>query len=123
MFLNIKAIQKSSNINEYDLVVNNENVGLGILQQYKEYSQNTLGGISTINNQWILNLKYGGSNLNMGFYYVNITQSTTPSKEPIVSKFMVTYITGKDTINIMMDNFYGSIVTSDNINYEIFIYS
>ena len=59
----------------------------------------------------------------MGFYYVNITQSTTPSKEPIVSKFMVTYITGKDTINIMMDNFYGSIVTSDNINYEIFIYS
>ena len=123
MFLNIKAIQKSSNINEYDFVVNNENVGLGILQQYKEYSQNTLGGISTINNQWILNLKYGGSNLNMGFYYVNITQSTTPSKEPIVSKFMVTYITGKDTINIMMDNFYGSIVTSDNINYEIFIYS
>ena len=90
MFLNIKAIQKSSNINEYDLVVNNENVGLGILQQYKEYSQNTLGGISTINNQWILNLKYGGSNPNMGFYYVNITQSTTPSKEPIVSKFMVT---------------------------------
>jgi hypothetical protein len=43
--------------------------------------------------------------LNMGFYYVNISQSTTPSNDPIISKVMVTYITGKDTKNILIDNF------------------
>jgi hypothetical protein len=125
MNLNFVAIQKNNKIennitsSEYDLFVGNENVGLGILQTNILYSQNSIGGISTVNNQWILNLKYNKSNLNMGFYYVNINQSITPSKDPVISKVMVTYITGKDAKNISMDNFFGSIKTNDNINYEI----
>jgi len=55
----------------------------------------------------------------MGFYYVNISQSTTPTKDPIISKVMVTYITENDAKYISIDNFYGSTKTYDNINYDI----
>ena len=125
MNLNFIAKQKSIKTensvtsSEYDLFVGTVIVGLGILQTNTLYSQGSLGGISTINNEWILNLKYGTINLNMGFYYVNISQSTTPSKDPIISKVMVTYITGKDTKNISMDNFYGRTETIDSVNYKI----
>lgn len=125
MNLNFIAKQKSIKTensvtsSEYDLFVGTVIVGLGILQTNTLYSQGSLGGISTINNEWILNLKYGTINLNMGFYYVNISQSTTPSKDPIISKIIVTYITGKDTKNISMDNFYGSTETIDSVNYKI----
>jgi hypothetical protein len=128
MNLNFMAKQKNIKIENgvtssyYDLFVGTVIVGLGILQTNTLYSQGSLGGISTINNEWILNLKYDTINLNMGFYYVNISQSTTPSKDPIISKVIVTYITGNDAKNISMDNFYGSIKTYDNINYEISIY-
>lgn len=108
---------------EYDLLVGDVNIGLGILQSNVVYSQGSLGGISVINNQWILNLKYAESDLNMGYYYQNISQSTTPSNDPIVSKVMVTYITGRDAVDISMDNLGGSIKTIDNINYEINIFS
>ena len=125
--MNLNFIAKQKNIKiednitscEYDLFVGNENVGIGILQTNILYSQGISGGISTVNNQWILNIKYDNSNLNMGFYYVNISQSITPSKDPVISKVMVTYITGNDAKNIAMDNFFGSIKTYDNINYEI----
>lgn len=125
MNLNFTAKQKNIKIEnnitsgEYDLFVGNENVGIGILQTNILYSQDISGGISTVNNQWILNIKYDNSNLNMGFYYVNISQSITPSKDPVISKVMVTYITGNDAKNIAMDNFFGSIKTYDNTNYEI----
>jgi len=125
--MNLNFIAKQKNIktennitsSEYDLFVGNENVGLGILQTNTLYSQNRLGGISTINNEWILNLKYDKSNLNMGFYYVDISQSTTPTKDPIISKVMITYITGNDAKNISMDDFYGSTETIDSVNYKI----
>jgi len=125
--MNLNFIAKQKNIKiennitsgEYDLFVGNENVGIGILQTNILYSQDISGGISTVNNQWILNIKYDNSNLNMGFYYVNISQSITPSKDPVISKVMVTYITGNDAKNIAMDNFFGSIKTYDNTNYEI----
>jgi hypothetical protein len=125
--MDITFIAKQKNIkiedgvtsSEYDLFVGTENVGLGILQTNTAYSSGGLGGINTINNQWILNLKYCESNLNMGFYYVNISQSTTPSKDPIISQVIITYITGRDAVDITMDNFYATIKTTDNINYEI----
>jgi hypothetical protein len=119
---NIKTVNGVTS-SEYDLLVGDVNVGLGILQSNVEYSQGSLGGISVINNQWILNLNYAESNLNMGYYYENISQSTTPSKDPIVSKVMVTYITGRDAVDISMDNLGGSIKTIDNINYDINIFS
>lgn len=128
--MNLNFIAKQKNIktengvtsSEYDLFVETQNVGLGILQTNVAFSQGRLGGISTINNQWILNLKYDNNNINMGFYYINISQSITPTKDPIVSKVIITYITGRDANNLHIDNLSATITTIDNINYKIKVY-
>jgi len=85
--------------NVYDLLVGTSNVGTGILQTNIEYRSGGLGGIYTVNNKWILNFNYE-TNMNMGLNYVVIKQSTTPVPGPNIFKAIITYITGRNAVDV-----------------------
>jgi len=124
MDLNFNAIFRSTKTendvtsNEYDLLVGTTNVGNAILQTNIEYTSGRLGGISTVNNKWILNFRYE-TIIDMGFYYVDAFQSILPPPKPDVSKAIVTYITGRDAINASPNDIVSTLTTFDGINYSI----
>ena len=124
MDLNFNAIFRNTKTennvtsNEYDLLVGTTNVGNGILQTNIEYSSGRLGGISIVNNKWILNFRYK-TNIDMGFYYADAVQSILPSPKPDVVKAIVTYVTGRDAVNVSIDRLSTTLTTFDGINYTI----
>ena len=124
MDLNFNAIFRNTKTenditsNVYDLLVGSYNVGTGILQTNIEYRSGGLGGIYTINNKWILNFSYK-TNINMGFEYVVIKQSTAPIPGPDVFKAIITYITGRNAVDVPIDRICTTLTTFDGINYII----
>jgi len=124
MDLNFNAIFRNTktenNItsNEYDLLVGTTRVGNGILQTNIEYTSGRLGGIYIVNNKWILNFRYETS-IDMGFYYVEAFQSILPPPKPDVSKAIVTYVTGRDAVNVSPNDIVSTLTTFDGINYTI----
>ncbi len=101
-----------------DLLVGTTRVGNGILQTNIEYTSGRLGAISTVNNKWILNFRYE-TNIDMGFYYVEAFQSILPPPKPDVSKALVTYVTGRDAVNVSPKDILATLTTFDDINYTI----
>ena len=124
MDLNFNAIFRNTKTenditsNVYDLLVGTSNVGSGILQTNIEYRSGGLGGIYTVNNKWILNFSYK-TNINMGFDYVVIKQSTAPRPGPDVFKAIITYITGRNAVDVPNDILSITLTTFDEINYSI----
>jgi hypothetical protein len=124
MDLNFNAIFRNTKTenditsNVYDLLVGSSNVGTGILQTNIEYRSGGLGGIYTVNNKWILKFSYE-TDINMGFYYVDVKQSVAPTRGPVVSKAIVTYITGRDAIDVSPKDIISTLTTFDSINYII----
>lgn len=124
MDLNFNAIFRNTKTenditsNVYDLLVGSSNVGTGILQTNIEYKSGGLGGIYTVNNKWLLKFTYE-TDINMGFYYVDVKQSVAPFPKPDVVKAIVTYITGRDAVDVFPNDIVSTLTTFDGINYII----